>query len=227
MQLTSVKNDLLFSLINNKQMLLKPHLFVYNYNDFYFGGSAMKHFDYGNKRVYYNDKALEFSQEDQEDQLNDLMEYHKENEENSVIIQSPYHEVITTNMVSALQDYLKRINSEGIVVTPHRDPEFIGEKFIPDVVVLLEKDKHLFFETTPPLILEIISPANKPQDTILKRQVYKMFEIPEYWVVYPFEKCIKVFSLKGNKYISNSYYNGEIIKSDTLKGFEISLEDLF
>ena len=140
---------------------------------------------------------------------------------------SPYHEVITINIVLALGNYLNNIKSRCRVYSAPTDLKLGDNKFIPDLMVQCVKAKGKYFETVPPLIVEIISPGNISHDTILKRAVYEKFGVKEYWIVYPKEKHVDVCFLNGKKYFSGTYYEDEVIESKAIDGFKISLSELF
>jgi len=81
----------------------------------------------------------------------------------------------------------------------------------------------------PDLIVEILSPFTSSKDLKNKFSLYEEFGVKEYWVVYPNERVLEIFSLDENGKYSRpvKYTSGDTIPSTVLKGFSIGLNDLF
>lgn len=45
---------------------------------------------------------------------------------------------------------------------------------------------------TPDLIVEVLSPSNSSQDTIIKRRAYARADVPEYWMIRPAQRDVIV-----------------------------------
>ena len=82
---------------------------------------------------------------------------------------------------------------------------------------------------SPDLVVEIISPATVRRDTVVKKGIYERYEVKEYWIVYPEEKAVEVWSLNDKgKYELFSVAEGEgKVKSKVLEGLEIDLKEVF
>lgn len=69
--------------------------------------------------------------------------------------------------------------------------------FEPDVIVILNRSRHILTEThvvgTPDLIVEVLSPATERRDRGVKRERYERFGVPEYWIVDPGRKRVDVY----------------------------------
>lgn len=80
----------------------------------------------------------------------------------------------------------------------------------------------------PDLIVEILSPGNNSKELKLKYELYEESGVKEYWIVYPAEQSVIIFSLEGKKYqASKPYTTGNVIKSSCIRGFELNLTELF
>ena len=80
----------------------------------------------------------------------------------------------------------------------------------------------------PELIVEILSPSNIQIEMKDKFDLYEQAGVQEYWVVYPPEKWVLVYSLKEGKYQHHKPY----IESDTLvsiffPNLKIALDEVF
>jgi len=88
---------------------------------------------------------------------------------------------------------------------------FLDEKnnFIPDIVVLCDKDKKKYkgIYGAPDLVIEILSPSTDMKDLGEKKDVYGDTGVKEYWIVDPQSKKITVYDLSDKTLIvSNIYY---------------------
>jgi Uma2 family endonuclease len=81
----------------------------------------------------------------------------------------------------------------------------------------------------PDLIMEILSPGNTEKEMKLKFELYEEAGVKEYWVVYPSEENFAVFILneKGKYDGAKIYAGNDRIKSISVKGLIINLEDIF
>jgi Uma2 family endonuclease len=72
-----------------------------------------------------------------------------------------------------------------------------SDVFEPDVIVILNRSRHILTEThvvgTPDLIVEVLSPATERRDRGVKRERYERFGVPEYWIVDPGRRRIEVY----------------------------------
>ena len=104
---------------------------------------------------------------------------------------------------------------------------------IPDLIFITHercdeilKEKDGKFHGAPELVIEILSPGrvNARRDLQIKRELYEMFGVPEYWVIKPQEKEIEVFQL-GKE--SRVFTENEILKTAFLPKFKLKIKQLF
>lgn len=81
----------------------------------------------------------------------------------------------------------------------------------------------------PDLIVEILSPGNSRKEMKEKFEVYEENGVKEYWIVYPYDEYIMVYTLNENgKFIgSKPFVADEIIQSNVLDGLEIEVGEIF
>ena len=142
------------------------------------------------------------------------------------------HQLLATRIVLEFGDYLKK-NSIGYILTT---PGLILSEFdgvIPDLIfisherrdeILNEADGK--FHGAPEIVIEILSPGrvNARRDLQIKRELYEIFQVPEYWVVKPQQKEIEVFRLgKG----SEIYTENQILTTSFLPKFKLKIKQLF
>jgi Uma2 family endonuclease len=80
----------------------------------------------------------------------------------------------------------------------------------------------------PDLVIEILSPGNSKREIEDKYDLYEESGVKEYWLVYPSEQVIQVYSLENGKYQAQKpLSNGGKVKSDLLPNFELDIDSIF
>jgi len=142
------------------------------------------------------------------------------------------HQLLSMRITSQFLDYLRKNPIGEILATPGLIfSEYDG--VIPDLIfitherrdeILNEKDGK--FHGAPELVIEILSPGrfNARRDLEIKRELYEIFGVPEYWVVKPQEKEIEVFQPGA---ASKIYTENEILKTALLPKFKLKIKQIF
>jgi Uma2 family endonuclease len=102
----------------------------------------------------------------------------------------------------------------------------------PDIIFISQENSNIITENNvdgaPDLIIEILSPGTAYHDLIEKKEIYERFEVKEYWLVDPKKRRVEIFNNVGQQFKLNQRIELEgIAKSSVIKGFEISLENIF
>jgi len=80
----------------------------------------------------------------------------------------------------------------------------------------------------PDIVVEILSPSNNEKELRYKFDIYEQSAVKEYWVVFPTEKTVIIYTLRGGLFEgSRPYTSGDIIKSAVLPGLSIEIASLF
>ena len=80
----------------------------------------------------------------------------------------------------------------------------------------------------PDLVVEILSPATAERDTTVKLDLYAQHGVKEYWIVDPDARTIMVMLWReGGFEVSVIYGEGQSLRSPTLAGFSVALEEVF
>ena len=116
----------------------------------------------------------------------------------------------------------------GYATKFEEDPNVIQ----PDVIVICDEDKvneDNKYEGIPTLIVEVLSPSTKGKDMITKLNLYMKSGILEYWIVNLESKSISQYTFSREREFESlrDFWEGDIIKSTTFEGLEISLKDVF
>ena len=80
----------------------------------------------------------------------------------------------------------------------------------------------------PDLVVEILSPATAERDRTVKLDLYATHGVKEYWIVDPDAKTVTVLLQEEGGFGEVGVYGeGETLRSPTLTGFSLALEEIF
>ena len=80
----------------------------------------------------------------------------------------------------------------------------------------------------PDIMIEILSPGNTKKELQNKFELYEEAGVQEYWLVYPEEQCVIIYTLVGGNYIGKKPFGeGSTITTSVLPGLNIPVSDLF
>ena len=82
------------------------------------------------------------------------------------------------------------------------------------------------FQTTPFLVIEIVSPESKSRDYRYKRSEYAALEVPEYWIVDPQVNKITVLVLNEGLYEETIFTEENIIVSSVFPELELTAKQV-
>ena len=100
----------------------------------------------------------------------------------------------------------------------------------PDICVICDSSKldDRGCVGAPDLIIEILSEGNRNHDLKKKYLLYEEHGVKEYWIVFPNEKMVEVYTLIDNKYnVADIYELDEEISSGVINGFNIRNNEIF
>lgn len=103
---------------------------------------------------------------------------------------------------------------------------------LPDLLIIDQAsalellDNSAIFQTTPYLIVEIVSPESATRDYRFKRSEYAALEVPEYWIVDPKENTVAVLVLNEGLYEENVYTQPQAIVSTIFTDLKLTVEEI-
>lgn len=100
----------------------------------------------------------------------------------------------------------------------------------PDIVVVCDKNKldDAGCKGAPDLIVEVVSPSTIKRDTKDKLLLYQKVGVREYWIVYPQEEIIMVYTLMDGKYgTPETYVKGDEILVGITGEVKVNVANVF
>jgi Uma2 family endonuclease len=141
------------------------------------------------------------------------------------------HQFVSGNIYFALTTYV-RTNNIGIVAFAPVDVIFSNENVVQPDLIFVRSEHSALLERrgifgAPDLVIEILS-GNRRRDEVTKRALYERFGVPEYWIVDPDAKTVKLLRLTGSRYETiTELCDGDTLTSSMFPGFELSLATIF
>ena len=146
---------------------------------------------------------------------------------------NPTHGRIELNVAAALRSFVRSQNL-GIVMVGEvgvftgRDPDTVRA---PDVLFLShERDaartrRHGFLDVAPELVVEILSPTDRPAEVRRKLDEYFAAGVRVVWVVDPAERAVRVHVAHGEP---RRFAAGDVLRGeDVLPGLELPVDEVF
>lgn len=88
--------------------------------------------------------------------------------------------------------------------------------------------KEACIQGAPDLVVEILSPSTVEWDRVVKRRLYGVYGVREFWVVDPAGRSIEVAAHNGKELATVQVYPpGTTLVSPTLVGFELQVDGVF
>jgi Uma2 family endonuclease len=154
--------------------------------------------------------------------------------EGELIVMPPVkslHTLVALTVLETLQTYLKQqsigraIPEAGYLLS--RNPLTVRQ---PDVSVLSNEriastSEDKYFEGSPELAVEVVSPSDSAQDLETKVEQYLRFGSKQVWIVYPKKKRVHVFRPNAGPAILDESQMLE--GGNVLPGFSVKVSDLF
>lgn len=142
------------------------------------------------------------------------------------------HQTVLIRLVRILSSFVDERNLGQVFIAPF---DVVLSKFDvvqPDLLFVTAKNAHkvksTHVEGAPDLAVEIISPGSTQRDRIIKRKIYALHGVKEYWLVHPEKEQIQVLRLeKGDFQRIAELTREEVLTSPLLSGLEIRLIDVF
>lgn len=129
------------------------------------------------------------------------------------------HNTVVTNVSGIFYTYLKgkpcktysdgnyiRLDKIKNSILPEKNQK---DRLIPDVMIVCNRDidKYDGVYGAPDLVVEVLSPSTAKNDKNIKKNIYELIGVKEYWIVDVKNRSIEVYLLKNGKYILDDIYH--------------------
>ncbi|HXF60229.1 MAG TPA: Uma2 family endonuclease [Caldilineaceae bacterium] len=147
---------------------------------------------------------------------------------------SPYHQLVSVNLLILLGHYAKQ-HGLGVVMAAPLDVVLAREAQIiqPDLIYISkERAPKLLGKAAitgaPDLALEILSPSTTRTDRKIKLPLYARYGVPEYWLVDPDDPSVEIFLLDGESYrVGGIFLSGDTISVGAFAPAQITVDSIF
>lgn len=102
----------------------------------------------------------------------------------------------------------------------------------PDILFVSKERSYIITEDNirdaPDLVIEVLSPSTAQRDRTLKRTLYALHGVPEYWQADSDAKNVAVLTLDNGEYkVAGIYGEGQTLVSPLLPGFTLEIDGIF
>ena len=102
----------------------------------------------------------------------------------------------------------------------------------PDILFVSKERSYIVTEDNirgaPDLVVEVLSPSTAQRDRTLKRTLYALHGVPEYWQADTDAKNVTVLALDNGDYkVAGIYGEGQTLVSPLLAGFTLEIDRIF
>ena len=102
----------------------------------------------------------------------------------------------------------------------------------PDILFVSKERSYIVTEDNirgaPDLVIEVLSPSTAQRDRTLKRTLYALHGVPEYWQADSDAKNVLVLTLEDGQYkVAGIYGEGQTLTSPLLPGFTLEIDRVF
>ena len=142
------------------------------------------------------------------------------------------HQIVSMVLGSLLYRFVSERKLGTVIAAPTDVVLSDTDVVQPDILFVSNQRSHILtrenVQGAPGLVVEILSPATAERDRTLKLELYNKHGVQEYWLVNLDAKTITVLMQgEGRFEVSGIYGAGQSLRSPTLAGFSVTLEEIF
>ncbi|MCI4625640.1 MAG: Uma2 family endonuclease [Candidatus Magnetoovum sp. WYHC-5] len=147
---------------------------------------------------------------------------------------SPFgkHQSIAANLFRIFDVYVQQKGLGRVYFSP-LDVIFKEgvDRLQPDLLFIKKENMWIFQDWVrgiPDMVCEIISQGSYSRDTIIKKEIYETYKVPEYWIIIPELEIIQVLTIEGERYRLFSSAEGQgNVSSKVIEGLQINIKEVF
>ncbi len=144
----------------------------------------------------------------------------------------PYHQTVSGRIEWALRGFVQERGLGEVFYAPC-DVYFSRQDVVQPDIFFIASDrlgiiKENYIQGAPDLVIEILSPSSSEKDRELKRKLYALHGVREYWLVDPDAKSIEVLVRReGDLRTAQTFVSEDWLTSPLLQDFRLSLAAVF
>ncbi len=142
------------------------------------------------------------------------------------------HQKSSMNLVNPLFTFVTE-NGLGVVFAAPYDVVLSETDVVqPDILFVSNERSHIINEDNirgaPDLVVEVLSPSTAQRDRTLKRTLYALHGVSEYWQADTDAKSVMVLTLEDGEFrVAGIYGEGQTLVSPLLAGFALEIDRIF
>ncbi|MFT4038063.1 MAG: Uma2 family endonuclease [Thermomicrobiales bacterium] len=141
------------------------------------------------------------------------------------------HQLALLRTVRAFDSHFVRCGGGQLFFSPFDVRFAIATVVQPDMLVVLDDRAYILDEDpvveAPSIAIEILSPSNSRYDLVIKRDLYALYGVPEYWIADPAAQTVTVMTNPVDGRYQSVVTSLDVATSVYVPEVSISIEDLF
>jgi Uma2 family endonuclease len=142
------------------------------------------------------------------------------------------HQQLLQNVIFAMDVFVSAHDLGEMILSPVDLYFNDKELFMPDISFVSHERKHIMTAErligAPDLVAEILSPSTGYYDLTHKKFVYEQEGVREYWLVYPEERRVEIYTNSDDGFqLYSQARRAGTVKSLVLNGLELSIDAVF
>ena len=144
------------------------------------------------------------------------------------------HQEISRNLALIIASYLRENKLGKLLYAPCDVVLSNWDIVVPDLIFIAKENEKIVTKKNirgvPDLVVEIISPASKRYDLVMKRKLYERFGVKEYWIFDPEKERVEVYTLSESdrRFLEPKIYeHDQVMESSLFPALKINLTEVF
>lgn len=142
------------------------------------------------------------------------------------------HQRNTKKLANLLDEFVENHDLGEVFIAPTDVVLSETDVVQPDILFVSKERSYIVTEDNirgaPDLVVEVLSPSTAQRDRTLKRTLYALHSIPEYWQADTDAKNVTVLTLVNGEYrVAGIYGEGQTLTSPLLPGFTLEIDKIF
>ena len=142
------------------------------------------------------------------------------------------HQRNTKKLANLLDDFVENHDLGEVFIAPTDVVLSETDVVQPDILFVRKERSHIVTDDNirgaPDMVIEVLSPSTAQRDRTLKRTLYALHGVPEYWQADTDAKNVVVLTLDNGEYkVAGIYGEGQTLVSPLLPGFTLEIDRVF